>query len=451
MAGDAPDSQFHSIVDVATASWYAHRSSTPSSKPSPSMPQDGIQKQSLTPIPAPAPAPVPVPVSVPATATATATASASVSASASPAPSSGHPAAAEVLASVASAAVSLTATPASSRRDSGEGQTTGEARDNIRSDITAWQSALQSLSPEFANVPQPLHPLAIALAEQPTLRPVEWNRYRQQGGFVPRTAHDYSSIMIYISGLINPNPCRNCLLKNGPFARCIVSPPEVLAISTLRHACANCTYQNGYKKCTNEPISEQERARSEIARPAMRAKNPAPRPPVPRKPKPKRKMLKFQRRAREQRAGEQGTGEKGTAPTTSSATNDIVGDYALFTDKLRYVRERSPRSRRRLAAETLQWQAAIATVETEESELSAAAPPSTNHRLSQSASASFTRFATPIRPESFPSGNGTTGNGTARTYEPMDEDESEGEQEDEHEESSWVRPNHKGPIIKPPQ
>ena len=72
--------------------------------------------------------------------------------------------------------------------------------------------------------------------------------------------------MFYISGQVSPNPCRRCILKQGPFARCIVSPPMVLAQSQLRHACANCTYQNQYKKCTNELVIEAELARTHAMR-----------------------------------------------------------------------------------------------------------------------------------------------------------------------------------------
>lgn len=176
---------------------------------------------------------------------------------------------------------SASTTPATSPEGSGT-QAHGDA--GIRSDITAWQSALQALPPEFANAKVPEHPLSLALINQPSLRPVEWNPYRQQGGFVPRTAHDYSSLMIYVSGQINPNPCRRCRLRNGPFAQCIVSPPIVLGNSAIRHACANCTYQCQYSKCTNEPISEQERLRVELLRSVMRTKKLTPRQPMSRQP-----------------------------------------------------------------------------------------------------------------------------------------------------------------------
>ncbi|KAI1120024.1 hypothetical protein F5Y10DRAFT_273478 [Nemania abortiva] len=450
MAEETPGAHFQSIADAATASWYAHRTSTPTSKQPSSMPQDGSQRQASVSIAAPTPA------SAPASAPATASASASTS----PEPSLLYPHEAEALASAASAALSaaapsLTPTPTSSRRDS-EGRASGD----IRSDITAWQSALQSLPPEFASATLPLHPLAQALAEQPTLRPVEWNQYRQQGGFVPRTAHDFSSLMIFISGLVNPNPCRNCLLRNGPFARCVVSPPNVLAISTLRHACANCTYQNQYKKCTNEPISEQEKARSEMARPVVRAKNPTHRPTIPRKPKTnsrtRRQERKFQRRLQEQQRGE----EQVNAAAVQSPADAGPKDYSLFDDKLNYIRARSPKSRQRMAAETLQWQAAIATVQAEESARAAASTshaeaPVNNHPPPPPVSTYSARFMESAFAESPSVGTAATSYGAAeRTYEPMDEDESEGEQgeqEDEYEGTPWVGPNHKGPTIKAPR
>ncbi|KAI0110775.1 hypothetical protein GGR51DRAFT_509831 [Nemania sp. FL0031] len=471
MADDTPGARFHSIADAATASWYAHRTSTPSSS---SILKDGNQRQVSTTRAAEPPTPASALASAPATASASASTSASASASASPAPLPmpkiiPWPPRPEDLASAASAALSAapsaTPTPTSSRRESEGGQASGD----IRSDITAWQSALQSLPPEFANAALPLHPLAQALANQPTLRPVEWNQYRQQGGFVPRTAHDYSSLMIFISGLVNPNPCRNCLLRNGPFARCVVSPPDVLSVSTLRHACANCTYQNQYKKCTNEPISEQEKARSEMARPVVRAKNPAHRPTIPRKPKTnnrtkrhERRLLEFQRRFQEQKHA-----ERGNAPVTQPSVDTGSKEYATFDDKLKYIRARSPQGRQRMAAETLQWQAAIATVQAEElasanasanastsrtsdgrTSISRAQAPLISQPLSQPISA-VSRFAVPSFVESPAAGTSTI------TYEPMDEDESEGEQEveqeDEYEGTPWVGSNHRGPMIKAPR
>ncbi|KAI0018622.1 hypothetical protein F4780DRAFT_506071 [Xylariomycetidae sp. FL0641] len=220
---------------------------------------------------------------------------------------------------------------------------------NIASDITAWESALLVLPEEFKNSRLPIHSLSQALAEQPTLRPVEWNQHRQQGGFVPRTAHDYSSLMIYISGQVNPNPCRNCLLKNGPFARCIVSPPTVLAISSLRHACANCTYQNQYKKCTNAPITQGEMVRSQWSRTPAMAKPATPKAPAVKKSQP----------ASQPKASKRDFKHMVQKPTSQAISADS------FAEKLRQARSWSPRSRRRMKAEVAQWKAAIATVEAE--------------------------------------------------------------------------------------
>lgn len=225
----------------------------------------------------------------------------------------------------------------------------------FRSDLTTWESSLEVLPDEMKNMPLPVHPLAQALAEQPTLRQVEWNPYRQQGGFKPRTAIDYSSLMIYLSGQVNPNPCRNCRLKNGPFTRCIVAPPSVLALSSLKHACANCTYQNQHRKCTNLPINDEELvARSRMARSTQKSKNPASMKPPGRRPK----------------SISDGTphytprykpdhGHMIRKPTSRSITADSFGD------KLRQVRSWSPRSRRLMKAEVMQWEAAIMTIEAE--------------------------------------------------------------------------------------
>ncbi|RYP90047.1 hypothetical protein DL770_003827 [Monosporascus sp. CRB-9-2] len=251
---------------------------------------------------------------------------------------------------------------------------------SIGSDITAWQTALQSLPEEFRSSPLPVHPLAQSLAVQPTLRRIEWNQYRQYGGFVPRTPHDFSSLMIYASGQVNPNPCRRCILKNGPFARCIVSPPPVLAQSTLRHACANCTYQNQYKKCTNEPVTEEElvrsRAQRAVARPPptlLNDNNNSNTPPTVRRPKVNSAVRKHHKDGRLKKklaaAAADGHGHgygydyvvhgQQDRPTAQSISADS------FADKLRRARGWSPRSRRRVRAEAMQWQAAIATVEAE--------------------------------------------------------------------------------------
>ncbi|KAH9885683.1 hypothetical protein F4778DRAFT_787079 [Xylariomycetidae sp. FL2044] len=227
----------------------------------------------------------------------------------------------------------------------------------VHSDITAWQSALKCLPDDMKNSHLPIHPLAQALAPCPTLRPVEWNQYRQNGGFVPRTPHDYSSLMIFLSGQVSPNPCRNCLLQNGPFARCVVAPPEVLAQSHLKHACANCTYQNQYKKCTNAAVTEEEMAKNRMTRAILKSRPQAPRKPKPPKPP---KPAKIPKRDHHQQQPQYQAHDHVThKPAASSISAES------FVNKLQQARSWSPRSRRRMRAEALQWQAAIATVEAE--------------------------------------------------------------------------------------
>ncbi|OTA90402.1 hypothetical protein M434DRAFT_370207 [Hypoxylon sp. CO27-5] len=217
--------------------------------------------------------------------------------------------------------------------------------------MTAWQCTLEALPDDLKSTPLPMNPLAQALAEQPALRSVEWNQYRIQGGFKPRTGADYSSVMIYVSGQINPNPCRNCRLKNGPFTHCVVAPPSVLALSSPKHVCANCTYQNQHKKCTNLPINDEEWVtKSRMARSSFRFRR-----STTRKPKAitdNNGVLKMRFRM------DQGHRiHKPTGQTISAET---------FADKLRQVRSWSPRSRRRMQAEAMQWQAAIMTIEAED-------------------------------------------------------------------------------------
>ncbi|OTB10294.1 hypothetical protein K445DRAFT_323073 [Daldinia sp. EC12] len=225
----------------------------------------------------------------------------------------------------------------------------------IRSGITAWESTLEVLPDELRSISLPIHPLAQALAEQPSLRGVEWNPYRQQGGFRPRTAIDYSSLMIYLSGQVNPNPCRNCRLKNGPYTRCIVAPPSVLALSSLKHACANCTYQNQHRKCTNLPIDDEELvAKSRMARSTLKLKNPTPMKTPGRRPK-----SAYNGTPHYTASPKPDHGHMIRKPTAQSITADA------FSEKLRQVRSWSPRSRRRMKAEVMQWQAAIMTIEAE--------------------------------------------------------------------------------------
>ncbi|KAI1432680.1 hypothetical protein GGR50DRAFT_576392 [Xylaria sp. CBS 124048] len=335
----------------------------------------------------------------------------------------------------------------------------------IRSDITAWQSALQSLPAEFANTELSSNPLVQALVGQPTLRRVEWNPYRLNGGFVPRTYVDFCSLMIYVSGQINPDPCRNCLLKNGPFAKCVIAPTSVLAIGKVNHACANCTYQNQYKRCTHDPITETERARSKSTRNAMRpmhATSKIVRAPMisgrtRRKLETRQQVVEktlVQSKPQEQQQILEVQQQHEVKVTQPPAVMEPSIREGPFDEKLRKIRASSPRSRRRLAAEVLQWQAAIATVEAEEIQQSSpntsilhqkatlphGEPSSSYSRTSLSDTIPF-KFASSSSNglvdthlakrdssglDGVNAGTGTsTGTGAGYPYEPMEEDEWE--------------------------
>ncbi|KAI0528147.1 hypothetical protein F5B22DRAFT_583822 [Xylaria bambusicola] len=460
MEKDISNAVFESMADTAAASWLAHRASTPNSRQSSSIPQSIPRGTILPPTAVSGPPP---PSSAPATL-----------------PPSNHTSVAAALDSPAST------TPISSSEDRAPSAPPAQASSGIHSDITAWQSALQSLPPEFANSVLPPHPLSQALMNQPTLRPVEWNPYRQQGGFVPRTAHDFSSLMIYVSGQMNPNPCRRCLLRNGPFARCVVSPPAVLGNSSIRHACANCTYQCQYNKCTNEPITEQEKLRAELLRSVVRIKELTPRQPMTRKSDAKEKrerdrpameqlnqqrqlngvskVRRLQKRA--QLAAEYHTGahqpESRPGPDISFGASPVP-----FDEKLRRIRACSPQSRRRIAAETLQWQAALATVEAEPPPPASAVPvprPAAEPTVNQHSRAlpnDFTPFQStpassmPTLSHGFaldsPPGAMTTSHDTENTFEAMDEDESEDEEESDYGEMAWTQPDSTASIVKAPR
>ncbi|KAK5629106.1 hypothetical protein RRF57_004821 [Xylaria bambusicola] len=473
MEEDISNSDFESMADAATASWLAHRASAPSSRQSSSIRKGLVsdithrridyavaQGTPREPILPPAAASVPPSSSAPAL------------------PPSNHTSVAAALDSPAST------TPISSSEDSGAPP---PENSGIHSDVTAWQTALQSLPPEFANSKMPPHPLSQALMNQPTLRLVEWNPYRQQGGFVPRTAHDFSSLMIYVSGQVNPNPCRRCLLRNGPFARCVVSPPAVLGNSSIRHACANCTYQCQYNKCTNEPITEQEKLRTELLRSVVRSKELTPRQPMTRKPDPKERrdrlaeeQLNQQRhlhavsevrrlQKRVQLAAKRNHYRPGVLPIQAAPGPDI--NFSVnpipFDEKLRHIRACSPQSRRRIAAETLQWQAALATVETEPpppapviSVPRPAAEPIVSHHAralpdSFTSSQSIPASSMPTPSHGFaldsPPSARTTSHNTENTFEAMDEDESEDEQENDYGETSWTEPDNTASIVKAPR
>ncbi|KAI0108073.1 hypothetical protein F4814DRAFT_426772 [Daldinia grandis] len=327
----------------------------------------------------------------------------------------------------------------------------------LRSDLTAWESTLEALPDDMKNISLPIHPLAQALAEQRTLRQVEWNPYRQQGGFKPRTAIDFSSLMIYLSGQVNPNPCRNCRLKNGPYTRCIVAPPSVLALSSLKHACANCTYQNQHRKCTNLPIDDEELvARSRMARSTQKLKNPAPTKPPGRRPKPiPDGTPHYTPRYKPDH------GHMIRKPTAQSITADAFGD------KLRQVRSWSPRSRQRMKAEVMQWQAAFMTIEAENTRSS---------RMGRVLEGQG-QFDISNRPVGFPptsqtpshpGGSYSVLDGAASMDESLDEveaeeyggiysreqmeeyDDDENEGESDYEGSRWVGFHGVGPGLKPP-
>ncbi|KAI1366140.1 hypothetical protein F5Y08DRAFT_144159 [Xylaria arbuscula] len=442
VARDLSHEDFESIASAATASWLAQRASTPNSSNQPlAIPSTAPQRGTSPPAPELAPPPSSAPVLPPAPSDYT----------------------------------SASTTSVSSPEDSGA-QTNGDA--SIHSDITAWQSAIQSLPVQFANAKLPEHPLSLSLMNQPSLRPVEWNPYRQQGGFVPRTAHDYSSLMIYVSGQVNPNPCRKCRLRNGPFAQCVVSPPVVLANSALRHACANCTYQCQYNKCTNEPISEQERLRVELLRSVLRAKPLTPRQPMTRQPtarekadRPAGKKSNSRRQSKQQHRSQQQaravSQDNQPGPSSSGVALGLAANLVPFEEKLQYIRASSPQSRRRVAAETLQWQAAIATIEAEAPPPTPdipiprpAAEPIPNHH-SRTLPGGFTSpHSTPasslptlmhgFAPNSPPSVRNTNYN-TGNSFDAMDEDESEDEQESSYGEPTWTAPDNLASIIKAPR
>ncbi|KAI0402209.1 hypothetical protein F4802DRAFT_379685 [Xylaria palmicola] len=441
MAGDAVNG-FGFIAEAATASWYAHRGSVPASKQSQSIGHDSTQEGT--------------------------DARASTSMTAPPASAVATPVEYSPLADEESASGASAASPTPTRTASrGASEARASGGGSIHSDITAWQSTLQTLPPEFAPAQVPLHPLAQALAEQPTLRPVEWNRFRQQGGFVPRTAHDYGSLMIYLSGQVNPNPCRNCVLRNGPYARCVVSPPAVLAQSLLRHACANCTYQNQYKKCTNAPISEEEKARSELSRPLRIQSGPISHSGLtprtnPRKTKANSKTKPNSETGEHHIPGHtknklkrkrQQPDEMGDISMTQTVTGLDLGpgnNLESFDAKLQRIRACSPRSRRRVAAQILQWKAALATVEAEEpAPIPGPAPPAlaqgatintyqgaplNGYTASYPISTSSAVFMkhTPAANQS--AGPETISYGAEDVIDYMDEDDSYSEQDDDNDE-----------------
>ncbi|KAK8079171.1 hypothetical protein PG994_002978 [Apiospora phragmitis] len=272
----------------------------------------------------------------------------------------------------ASQSMSQSQTPSSAAQNPGEEDEEEEDDEEpddgpppapIGSDITAWQTAIQTLPADFKNQPRFQHPLASMLSDQKTIRQIEWNPNRQNGGFVPRTPNDFSSMMIFICGQINPNPCRNCRLKNGPFARCIVAPPEILAVSTIRHACANCCYQNQHRE------SGRQSRRSRNGVPKVRK----PKSHIPKNKPPSAPMPPYgsQMPYDQYQAPQHASYAQASIPTQPmplpalGKPSSESGSVKSFADKVRMARAWNQQSRRRMKAELLQWQAALATADAE--------------------------------------------------------------------------------------
>ncbi|KAI4863516.1 hypothetical protein F4820DRAFT_370290 [Hypoxylon rubiginosum] len=145
-----------------------------------------------------------------------------------------------------------------------------------------------------------------ALSRLPTLRQVEWNSSSRKGlSFKPRMSDGQGSLMMYVSGQVNPNPCHLCLSGKGPYARCITAHPSVLdKISyEYRDACANCICQNRVSQCRTIPDQHMSRSR-----------------------------------------------------TLQGISQDE------YFDKLHQVRSMSPKSRHQIQTEIMQWQTAIMAV-----------------------------------------------------------------------------------------
>jgi hypothetical protein len=179
----------------------------------------------------------------------------------------------------------------------------------------------------------------------------------------------------------------------------------------------------------------------------------------------KKKQLELQRRLREQDQQLmhqlQAPGTVSTIPLPAS----LGTTSESFDEKLRHARAWSPRSRRQMAAEALQWQAAIATVEAEEPAvspiLSVPVPirrvarnsnnlrvPSNNYVPSQPIPSSSATLTAPLLVDRSPAEIGRTNYGKEDVYEPMDEDENESDQEDDYEGSSRYGLDLSGQMIK---
>lgn len=120
-----------------------------------------------------------------------------------------------------------------------------------------------------------------------------------------------------------------------------------------------------------------------------------------------------------------------------------------------------------MAAETLQWQAAIATVEAEKSapaldlpiqtSINSVAPNNhlqgslNNYAASQPVSTTAIASTRRTPPRDHSTMAGANSYNAENMAEPMDEDESDDDHEDEYEGTQWVGPNHTGPMIKAPR
>ncbi|KAJ2968189.1 hypothetical protein NUW58_g10274 [Xylaria curta] len=279
-----------------------------------------------------------------------------------------------------------------------------------------------------------------------------------------------------------------------------------------------------YKRCTNEPISEQDKARIMAKPKATMPMKPMINAPTKRRderrePEPEqeaqerlqqkhqrkqqrllKRQQKLYKRQRQQQQQEQRLHEQGDramGQTLASRGLGIGNGLELFDEKLRHIRSCSPRSRRRMAAQVLQWQAAIATVEAEDSALDASVPASFHTPVPNNANGSraatttveaedirptplatpahsepaynqfrvpFYRFAAPQTaptssatftrhsPTERSSANHVIANyGAGNTPEPMEEDESESEHEDNYEGTPYAGTNGTGPVVKAPR
>lgn len=217
--------------------------------------------------------------------------------------------------------------------------------------LPAWNSLTSFLSNGFQCLSLSENQLARDLAEQPAVRPVEWNRYRRHR-YDPRDWYDYCAFMIYVSGEVNPDPCKYCQSLLGLFERCVIPHHSIRTASGMGHVCANCTYHNRQNEFSSGPLSNEEWRMVKLRKslfdnsPHMEASFLSP-------------TL---------------TGHSGAS---LKARDEVYHGYTIpeptersilpegFADKVRRIRSWSPASLRRMKAEVSQWQAAVTTVEAE--------------------------------------------------------------------------------------